>query len=234
MPRILGVNDGWESRVRPHDQLPLPARVLLIGRSQLAGKSTFLLNLMMRPEFWGKQFEPEDVFVVSPSFGVDPKLDLLKRQLGIPEANTTKQYTEAWIRAIYGLVRERSEKNTKRHFCLILDDCSGAGNLVAHHNGALSEIFTAGRHVSLSVVCTSQKYSQVSCVMRENATQVVLWACSDKQADLAADDFSYGVTRQQFKAMLRTATRPKHGFMLINLAKAPLIYWDSDFKQIQP
>ena len=50
--KILKVIDKSDTYYTPLDGIPdLPVRMAVIGKSQLSGKSTIILNLLLRPEF---------------------------------------------------------------------------------------------------------------------------------------------------------------------------------------
>ena len=45
----------------------IPFKIIVVGRSQLARKTNFLGNLLLRKEYYLDDFKGEDIYLVSPS-----------------------------------------------------------------------------------------------------------------------------------------------------------------------
>ena len=58
----------------------LPLRIGIIGASQRSGKSSVIVNLVCRDEFYNKDFKGENIYIISPSIENDLKL---KKMIGI-------------------------------------------------------------------------------------------------------------------------------------------------------
>ena len=60
------------------DLFNLPMKLLIIGRSQLSGKSNFLGNLLLSddPRLYGDDFEGENIYLFTPSV-TDHKLKVI-------------------------------------------------------------------------------------------------------------------------------------------------------------
>jgi hypothetical protein len=75
--KILKVRDSTDLNHVHHPIFDLPMRVLINGKSQLSGKSTVILNLLLNPQFgYDKLFEPEHIHIVSNN-ELDNKLKIL-------------------------------------------------------------------------------------------------------------------------------------------------------------
>lgn len=225
---IYPVKDGWKENVYEHEHFPLPARILLVGRSQMSGKTTFLTNLLLRPEFLGKDvFKGEDCFIMAPSIERDAKLQFIVKGLQIPKTNQIQEFSEPFLqRAMHHF---RKSATTGKQQLLILDDV--ASHFKGAHEELLQDMFTMGRHLGLTIVATAQKYSQIPTTFRENATHMIMWSASENQADLAAKDFSFGISRSNFKELHDTATQEQHGFLMVNLSRQPH-FWNSHFEAV--
>lgn len=231
--RILPVKDGFQERAKDHWLFKMPFRVAFIGRSQAAGKTTLLANLLLRKEFYPPgTWQGIDVWIISGTQNSDPKVRLIQRGLRIPDDNVTDQYTEAKLAEIYETIKARSKANPKKHFLLILDDI--AFNLNAsQNNGVLSELAMSSRHYGLSMALLSQKNSQIPTTLRENLSGVIAWGCSRKQEKSLCDDHDR-IGAKAFCEMHRACTKDSsHDFMVIR-PNRPVkeMYLDSNFKNI--
>jgi hypothetical protein len=97
----------------------------------------------------------------------------------------------------------------------------------------LSKIACNGRHILISLIVTSQKYTSISTTIRENATGVICFESSNKQLDLLYEDHG-NMPRKEFDRMFRDATREKHSFFCINYSNPPdRRFQDSTFTAIK-
>jgi hypothetical protein len=145
----------------------LPMRLLIIGKSQFSGKSNLVVNLLCRDEYYNKDFAGEDIFIISPSIYSDAKLEKLVKIKNIPEENLYESYDESMITSIYDLLEQEYEENVADKIkptnkLIVFDDMSFSGVFKKKINGIISKIFSNGRHINLSVITTSQKYSDLS------------------------------------------------------------------------
>ena len=225
---MLAVKDNLASyKIAKETLFDLPFRLLLSGKSLIAGKSTVILNLLLRPfdgtdkdgaEFYKNDFEGKNIYIVNPSLHYDEKFATLIKAKAIPDANVFTEFNEEEMTELYNRLAENyeDEKATGKIIpkLIILDDCAFDGSLKAHNNGIISRMFCNGRHIGLSVIVTAQKYSQVSTTARENASGLILFESSAKQRELISDD--HAIVKKDFDRMFREATKEKHSFLCIN------------------
>ena len=233
--KILKVIDKSDSYYTPMDGIPdMPFRTIVCGKSQLSGKSTIILNMMLRPEFYGGKFDPEDIYLVSNN-KLDNKLRILADQLEVPGSNIMR-FSEDRMQSIYDHIEEMAEDSVAEgakpvNSLIIVDDCAYSGDFKTKIDGVMSQMFCNGRHVNLSIVCTSQKYTQLSTVMRTNATSVILFGNSQKELDLMEADHNFMKTKKEFVEMFRDATAERNSFLVVDYT-SPGYYHDSEFKPI--
>ncbi len=97
----------------------------------------------------------------------------------------------------------------------------------------ISNIVMNGRHLCLSSIFTTQKFSLVSTGVRTNITGAILFSTSQKELEIIADDFNYLPKKAQFIQMFRDATREKNSFLVVNFSnKNNEMYLDSNFEPI--
>lgn len=235
--KILKVIDKSDSYYTPMDGIPdMPFRMIVTGKSQLSGKSTIILNLLLRPEFYQGKFEPEDVYLISNN-KLDNKLRILADQLDVPGSNIMR-FSEGGLQAVYDHIEDMAadavaEGEKPVNSLMVIDDCAYSGDFKNRVDGVISQIFSNGRHINLSIICTSQKYTQLSTVMRTNATAAILFGNSMKEVELMADDHSFLKSKKAFMSMFRDATRGRNKFLVVDYTAQDGLYRDSEFKPIK-
>lgn len=246
--KIYKMNDSSEDyRVHKDGTWDLPMRLIICGRSLLSGKTNFLGNLALRPYgdddvdgkgFYRDEFEGRDIHIFCPSTIVDTKWQSIIKGKEIPSENIHDRYHEQELLDLYDILEqqyydaiERGDKPT--HKLIILDDCSFGGNLKDKMNGAIARLASNGRHFLLSLICTTQKYSDCLTTLRENASGMVLYGCSNKQAELIYNDVGEE-DKKSFMEKFRRATKQKHSFMVVNYTNDPdKRFLDSNFQPLQ-
>ena len=227
--RILPMKDSLSSyKVVKENLFDLPMKLVLVGKSELSGKSTVIGNLLLRPfadddldgkEFYKGDFKGENIYIVNPSIHLDTKFANIVQAKRIPAGNIYTSYDEEELTELYKRLEEQYEEEAANgkieQKLLVLDDVGFSGALKEKMHGVLAKCFSNGRHIALSTIVTAQKYSSVSTLLRENATGVILFECSAKQLELVAEDHAI-TSKKDFERMFREATRDKHTFMVVN------------------
>jgi hypothetical protein len=228
MSVIIPIKDGLATyKIDKKKISSLPAKIIINGRSQLSGKSTLIANLFLRPyssddiegaEFYKNDFRGEDIFVVCPSIHLDPKWAIIIKAKAIPESNIYADFNEEEISELYERLEkkfyeERDEGNIHQRV-ILFDDIAYTGGLKDKTFGIISKIVSNGRHIALSSVFVSQKYTQLSTTVRSQATQVYLFECSNSELDVVVEDHS-NMPKKQFIDIFRACTKERHSFMSI-------------------
>ena len=233
--QILKVNDHTDSYyTKKADIFDLPARILIVGKSFLSGKSTIILNLLLREKFYKNDFEGDNIFIVSNN-ALDNKMRILKKEKDVDGGNFM-EFSESNLNAIYEEVEERAldainDGKKPPNSLIVIDDCAFSGGLKEKMNGTLSRIFCNGRHINLSVCVTAQKYSQLSTTMRTNASGAILFNNSMNEVEAMAQDFNYLESKREFVSLFRKTTKGKNKFLVVNFSEDG-IYQDSEFKAL--
>ncbi len=214
----------------------IPFRCLLCGASGL-GKTNFLANMILKNEWYGSNFFGDDVFVFSPLKN-DNKMNTIISQKEIPESNVFTEFDEDILKEIYDLsVREFEERtNAKKRIynkLIILDDLSYSGVLRAKQMGQINRVFCNGRKHNISIIITSQKYTQISPVQRSNFTSAVLYNTANSQVEAIEQDVNFLKTRKSFKTLFRNEILEKRDFLYVCFSNEKKnIYLNKDFKVI--
>lgn len=221
----------------------IPAKIIIVGKSQLSGKSSLLINLFYRKdkEFYGNDFKGKNIFVVSKTAHQDYKMRTFITQKQIPETNVYTDFDEELIESIYEMIEEEymekiEEGKPPNNFLWVFDDMSSSGIFKGHQNdGIINKIFSQGRHTMQSCCITSQKYSSIGNLQRENITMGIFFACSEKQLDLITEDINMVTDKSTFKKKFREITSEPHTFFVVNFTAKDkkYRYMDSNFEPIE-
>ena len=138
MPKknILKVKDKSDSYYTEMDKLfNLPYKLLINGKSQLSGKTTIILNLILRNAYYREKFDGENIFIVSNN-KLDNKLKILMEQKDIPKANYMK-YDEDELEILYDqledeFLEEVNEKKKPSNRLIIFDDVAYGSHKNSH------------------------------------------------------------------------------------------------------
>ena len=236
--RVKDKCDGYYTEVP--GLFDLPFRLLINGKSQLSGKTTIILNLLANEAFpYYKLFKGDDIYIISNN-KLDNKLKMLADRLEIPDNNCT-MFDEDYIDGLYHDLEEEFMEQTEfggkpTNKLIIMDDCGYSNSLKNKQAGIISRLICNGRHVNISQIYTSQKYTQVSTTLRTNLTGAILFGTSSKEVDLIAEDMSYFENKKTFIKMFRDATQEPRSFLVVNYSNglnANSLYYDSEFKPIK-
>ncbi len=239
---IYKVKDKNEKFYTPKNIISdLPFRICIVGKSQLSGKTNLLVNLLCRNDFYGGDFLGKNIFLVSGSVNNDSKLQTLIIQKQIPEQNLFSEYDEELMEALYEMIQdefeEAIEENKKPKNTLVIFDDMSFGGVFKQKNtgGIINKMFQNGRHINLSTIITSQKYSDIGNGQRENMTMGIFFNCSDKQLDLITEDINYKTNKKEFKKKYReTCGESKHSFFVVNFTNPKeSMYLNSRFEPIE-
>ena len=238
MPKrtICKIKDITDTYYTKHDLFDLPLRLLLCGKSQLSGKSTFILNLF-RDSFFGKFFKGQNIYYISDN-KVDNKLRLLQQFKEIPDENIMP-YDEDILTELYDTLEENfmeavDEKEKPPNVMIVFDDVGHSNSLKNKQAGIVSKLISNGRHINCSQIYSIQNYTMASTTLRNQVTGAILFSMSNKSLDMVEQDFNYTDSRKTFLKMFNDVARSKpHSFLAVSFTRgAGEMYMDSDFKAI--
>tara|TARA_R110000822_G_scaffold305820_1_gene431752 strand:- start:845 stop:1576 length:732 start_codon:yes stop_codon:yes gene_type:complete len=236
--KILKVKDHTDSYYQSIDDLfDMPFRILINGKSQYSGKTTAILNLMCNPEFpYTDKFKGENIYICSNN-KLDNKLKIMMDRMEIPESNSF-MYDEDYLEMLYESLEQEFHEEVNMDKkpspkLIVFDDCGYSGSLKSKINGIVSRMICNGRHLNLSQIYTSQKYSQCSTTLRTNITGAILFGTTSKEVDLITEDMSYLENKRDFVKLYRETTREPRSFLVVNFSNGTDgLYMDSEFKPL--
>ena len=197
--KIKDKSDSYYTHLK--DIFDIPFRLIIVGKSFLSGKSTVILNLLLRDTFYKDHFKGDNIYIVSNN-KMDMKMQILKEEKEVPSENFM-EFSESNLEMIYEKIEEdamEAVNDNKKpvNSLIVLDDCAFGGDLKSKTNGTLSRIMCNGRHVNLSCIVTSQKYTQLSTTVRSNASGAILFGNSMKEVDSMEADLNYLDNKRDF------------------------------------
>jgi len=217
------MKQNGESHMLKHRLFNLPFRLLIVGASQRSGKTNRVANLLLKKEPNGYRglFEGDNIYIFSPSANTDKKIKTIIEQLDIPSSNIFLEYEESTLMALYEILEDQfndalSNDEEPPRSLIFLDDMSFSGALKARNFGAISKLFCNGRHINLSTIVTSQKYTDIATVCRENATGCIFFSCSDKQLEQISEDHNYTGNKKKLSTIFRKVTNERHNAFIVN------------------
>jgi len=236
--QIQKVKDKTDSfyTIKHSNLFNLPFRLIINGASQRSGKSTVILNLLLKDEGYNKDFKGENIYVISNN-KLDNKLKILKEQKDIPDENIM-EYDEEMLESLYELLEEEfieavSDNKKPPNVLIIFEDVAYSGNLKNKQSGIISKLICNGRHVNISQIYVSQKLSLCSTILRTNANAAILFSTTKKELDCISEDFNYLKTKKAFFNMFYEATKKRNQFLAIDLNNdVNDMYFNSNFEKI--
>jgi len=231
---ILKVKDKTDSYYTKKFPFDLSFRLIIVGKSFLSGKSTVILNLLLRDIYYKDHFKGQDIYIITNN-KMDNKMRILKEEKDI-DADHFMEFSEENLEAIYEEVEEKvmeavADGKKPPNSLIVIDDVAFTGALKEKMNGTLSRIACNGRHINLSMIVTAQKYSQLSTVIRTNASGAILFSNSAKEVEAMEQDLNYLESKKDFIKMFRNATKGRNQFMVVSFSNDD-IYLDSKFKPL--
>jgi len=234
--KIKIVKDEAENYVKKYDKIPnLSSRILIFAKSG-SGKTNLIVNMLCI--WYNKQFNPEDIYIFSPSISNDQKLKKMIKYMEIPNTNLYKEYKPEIVEAVYDHIEEiyeheMGQKKTPPRSLIIFDDLGYSNDM--KKTDIISKIYMNARHINCSCWATFQKATQASTGIRENVSAVFIFPCSSKQLSLLEEEYNYTTkTKREFMRIFRKHTPKQYNFMCVNFTNKPQErYLDSNMESIE-
>lgn len=210
----------------------LPFRLAIIGKSQISlGKTSIILNLLLRDKYYKKYFKGDNIYIITNN-KLDNKLKILREEKEIPDCNVM-EFDEERLEILYEILEEEfDEEEKKQNRLIIFDDVAYSNGLKGSQVGIMSKMAMNGRHMNLSQIYTSQKYSLVGTNIRTQLTGALIGGVSAKELDLIEQDLNFLENKKEFIKMFRQNTKNRD-FLVVNFSNEfKDRYMDKNFKPI--
>lgn len=224
---ILPCRDSYDSYTINKGELlaKLPSKFLIVGKSAISGKSTILSNIIIRPEYYGNDFEGDNIYLISGSLKSDDKIKNILKFKEIPEENTFSYVDDEVLEFIMETIKEKyaeslEESGKPKHSVVIFDDISYDSKLSRSKDDKIGELVCNMRHYLTSVIFTAQKATQISRTVRVNTIMSFIFKQPLNELETICNDLCY-INKKQFKNMFNECTKGKHDMFICNLDAKP-------------
>jgi len=239
MPKIRKVIDDSDNNIIDMGILPnVRFFGLLVGKTG-CGKTNLLINLLLNPEFgYDKIFKGENMYIFSGSLNSDEKIKKLIEVKEIPDENLYDAIHDDELNRLYDKLEEqymeRKQEDLPVEYPLILlDDLSFTGGFHGKKFNALVRFAQNSRKLGISVLVTTQYYSQILPAIRANISFAILYQCSQKNLEQIVDEHNFFSKRKMFIDMFRTNVNDKRDFIVVNYDnKIENLYLNKNFEPI--
>lgn len=218
----------------------LPMRAVILGNSG-SGKTSLLALMVIDPldQFYGKDFEGDNIYIFSGSLKTDSKIENLIKVKDVPPENVFDDYYDEELGLIYDLIEDnvkeaKEEGERPPHSLIILDDLTFNSKVSAKRNNNIKRVYLNGRKNLISIICVSQSYTTgLQPAIRENTNLLICYNMSQRQLERVENDHNYLDSKRAFFNMFRDNVEEKHDFLVINHTnKFKDLYLDKDFNII--
>ena len=233
---ILKVKDDAEKFYSKKSQIfDLPMKLAIVGASQRSGKTNWIINALGRDKLYGKDFEPENIYIFSPSLNSN-KWQRFVEAKGVPEENLFSSLNEDELEVLYEDVEDEyndavQNRRKPQNKIIIMDDLGFGGSLRGKSKfGILDKMVMNGRHFMLSSAFLVQSYKQLSPDVRGNLSGLVVFNLSTRELESIVHEHNYLENSKAFMKMFRNTTKKKYSNFIINYSNDPeALYMNQNF-----
>jgi hypothetical protein len=201
--------------------------VIFNGRSG-SGKSNLLINLLSRPEFYGRT-KPKDeksqyfdlIFLFSPTAAGG---DDLVRFLKIPEKRVFTQMDTKILDNILktqkDLIAEKGLEKSPKILIIFEDIQSNNGRIM--NSPSFLKCFIQARHLNVSTFLLGQSWTRTPRACRLQANNIFFFPSSGSEVELLVKEFCPPHTdKKTFQKLVEHATKEQYNFLSINMRCPP-------------
>ncbi len=239
MPKIRKVIDKSDSQViRVGEFLPNIRFFGLLSGKTGSSKTTNAVNILANPEFgYSKHFKGEHMYIFSGSLRSDKKLEKLIEFYDVAESNLYEGYDNDVVHSLYDELEKeyiKREELDMPHIrpLLFFDDLSFVLGRGKEFN-ALTRLAQNSRKLGISVLITTQHYTQIPLAVRNNVSFAILYNSSVKNIEQFESEHNYLENKKMFMKMFRDNVKSKHDFLAVVYDNDnEKIYLDKDYEPI--
>lgn len=235
--KVLKVIDKTDNLTISVNRLfDLPMRLILTGKSG-TGKGQIITNIILNENYgYTKIFSGERIYIFAPAPYADEKMRVIIEEKDIDDSNIFNDIEE--LEELYEMLVEDFKdriQNKEEIFqsIIIIDDLSFSGKLANRFN-ALAKVYCNSRKFMISVITTSQAYTQIAKNIRLQSSGMIIFQTNNKELENieAENNFLAGGKKAFFK-MFRDNVKEKHDFLCINYSNnTDNLYLNKDFQPL--
>ena len=187
--------------------------VALFNGSAGSGKTNLLVNLMKKKYLYGGYFDKIYLFSGSP----DDMFD----HIGVKDKNVFTD-PKKWDGDLENIM-EKSARDCKKKgidkcdkILILFEDVINYGRFM-RTSPWFQKCFIASRHYNVSTFITTQSWTKVPRVCRNNANSIFMFKGTEGEKDLLATEYSpSNMTKREFKRLIDFAVKDPYNFLTIH------------------
>jgi len=192
-----------------------PFRLGIVGNSG-SGKTNLIINMLLERKFYAGYFHM--IFLFSSTYYSDDSWDAIKPAYkGLEDELVFDEFDEVKLSEIFenqkNIVEKKGVDKAPR-VLMIFDDI--ITDKVVQNSPMLKILFTRGRHNSISIIASVQKYVLLPTIWRQNLTHFITFRPNNGQeAKAIAEEQTLKMTTKDFIDLIYKATEKPHSFLYI-------------------
>jgi hypothetical protein len=202
-----------------HPLLPKPPFYLLMVAPSGVGKTTLLMNMICKKEYYGGKFQEDHVLVWTTTKDLDPTWSSPWLKGVVDRDNIFDSFAQDHLQEVVDHIKTEREQGEHAPYLFIFDDMITEG--ICSTNpwmvGMLEKLSMWGRHVGISTIILSQKYNMISKKIRLRDTiDWIIFKVSKEEEKEICEEQSGRLDKLQFQHIYQHATNQKYGFLHIS------------------
>ena len=222
LPETKGRKPGeFEPNVEKalHPLLPRPPFFMIQVAPSGVGKTTLLMNMLCRKEYYGGKFDKDHILIWSGTKLLDPLWSSPWVKQNFEEDNIFDAFSQDHVEQVVNQVKAEREKKEMKPYLFVFDDMitEGICSNVPWMVGMLEKLSMWGRHVGISTIILSQKYNMISKKIRLRDTiDWIIFKVSREELKDILEEQSGRLEKKAFKQVYEHATAEPYCFLHIS------------------
>lgn len=180
----------------------------IVGRRN-QGKSSLLIKMLLNDKLLKNKFD--QVILINPTYYLDTKYHII---------NFTDVYTDFSVELLEKLnndINEKVIKNEKYQTLLIFDDCIADPEFKSNeYSNPLNHFALNGRHLNISMIFLSQRYTGLSSIIRTQLDYLLLFnPINHKEKEVIYEEYGKG-KKTDFNEILDTVYNEPYNFLVVD------------------
>lgn len=203
-----------------------PSSTIFNGRSG-SGKSNLLVNLLTKPEFYGKingKHYFDKIHLFSPTAGdMDDLCTHLKDHANLKGDDIHNEFDQEMLMGIMDkqakIIKKKGDISKAPKVLILLDDIQSDKKFLA--SKAIKRLFLMNRHYGISTWLCGQSFNLTPRACRLQANNLFMFPMGGSEMKVLLDEFTPpGLNKKEFQQLVEYATGEQYQFLHINM-KAP-------------
>lgn len=180
----------------------------IVGRRN-QGKSSLLIKMLLHKKLLKGKFD--QVIIINPTYELDTKYHVIN----FTEVHTT--FTIDTLHEIEEAIRKQVESNPDYQTLLIFDDCVSSPEFKSNqYDHPLNHFALNGRHLNISMIFLSQRYTGLSQIIRTQLDYLILFnPFNHSEKEAVYEEYGKGV-KKEFFTFLDDIFKQPYDFLVVD------------------